>query len=182
MGRGATLEYLPDQLIRHPGAILHQSVRVEMAAGGRAIIYDAIAAGRIRRGDRWAFGELRTESILMRGRRPLYLNRARILPALQPLTQLGWGQDFNYFASFIIVGETAANGVAYEWPTLSAAIESAVGEWTDVYGGASGLGLGGSVVRFMASRASDLTSVAQRLWSIARSFLPGRKAFESRQV
>jgi len=89
MGRGATLEYLPDQLIRHPGAILHQTARVEMAAGGRAIIYDAIAAGRIGRGDRWVFGELRTESILIRGRRPLYLNRARILPALQPLTQLG---------------------------------------------------------------------------------------------
>ena len=182
MGRGATLEYLPDHLIPHPGAVVHQSLRIEMEEGGRAIIYDAVAAGRIGRGERWGFGELGTETILMRERKPVYLNRARITPADQPLTQLGWGQDFNYFGGLVVVGETAANGSAYDWSRLSALIESALGEWTDVYGGVSELGVRGSVVRFMASRSRDLTATAHRLWSIARQFLLGRKAFELRKL
>ncbi len=177
IGRGATLEYLPDHLIPHPGAVVHQSLRVEMEEGSRAIIYDAIAAGRIGRGERWAFRELRTETILMRKTQPLYLNRARIVPAFQPLTQLGWGQDYNYFASIAIVDD----GGAYDWSALSVTIESALRDWTDIHGGVSELGCGGSVVRFMAFRASDLTSVAHRIWGIARCFLLGRKAFESRK-
>jgi urease accessory protein len=181
MGRGATLEYLPDHLIPHPGAVLHQSLRVNMDQGSRAIIYDAIAAGRVGRGERWAFGELRTETILVRGTKPLYLNRARITPALQPLTQLGWAPDFNYFASIIIVGEGADDGSAYEWPALSVAIESKLRDWTRVYGGVSELGCGGSAARFMAYRASDLTAVAHLVWSIARRFLLGREAFEWRK-
>jgi urease accessory protein len=180
-GRGATLEYLPDHLIPHPGAIVHQSLRVDMESGSRAIVYDAIAAGRIGRGERWAFGELRTETILTRGAKPLYINRARIIPALQPLAQLGWAQDFNYFATMVIVGAAGADGSTYEWAVLSSAIESALRDWTGVHGACSELGCGGSVVRFMAYNASDLTSVVQRLWSVARRFLLGREAFEWRK-
>jgi urease accessory protein len=181
MGRGATLEYLPDHLIPHPGAVVHQSIRVEMAQGSRAIVYDSIAAGRIGRGERWMFRELRTETTLIRGTKPLYISRAHITPESQPLNQLGWAQDFNYLASIVIVGETADNGDPYEWTALGADLDSALRNCTGVHGGVSEIGCGGSVVRFMAYRASDLSLATHILWDIARRFLSGRAAFDSRK-
>jgi urease accessory protein len=181
IGPGAMLEYLPDHLIPHPGAVVHQSLRVEMAASSRAIVYDAIAAGRIGRGEHWAFRELRTETTLVRGNRPLYLGRSRITPKLQPLTQLGWTQDFNYLASIIIVGETADDGTAYKWTALSAELESTLCKCSGVFGGVSEIGCGGSVVRFMAYRASDLSKTTHALWGVARRFLVGLEAFDWRK-
>jgi urease accessory protein len=181
LDRDATLEYLPDHLIPHPGAVVRQSVRVEMAAGSRAIVYDAIAAGRIGRGERWAFRDLRTEITLNRGTQPVYVSRSRITPELQPLTQLGWAQDFNYLASIIIVGDTAHDGTAYQWAALGADLESALCRCPGVFGGASEMGCGGTVVRLLAYRASDLSLAAHILWSVARRFLVGLEAFEWRK-
>jgi urease accessory protein len=181
IGRGAMLEYLPDHLIPHPGAVVHQSLRVEIAAGSRAILYDAIAAGRIGRGERWAFRELRSETTIIRGTQPIYISRSRIVPEIQPLTQFGWAQDFNYLASVVIVGETTDDGTAYDWTALGANIESALCNIPGVYGGVSEIGGGGSVVRFMAYRASDLCRATHTLWGVARRFLVGLKAFEWRK-
>jgi urease accessory protein len=176
MGRDSILEYLPDHLIPHPGAVVHQSLKVEMAAGSRAIIYDAFSAGRIGRGERWVFRELRTETAIVRGAQPLYINRSRIIPRFQPLTQLGWAQDFNYLATIVVVGEAAR-----KWTSLSAEIDSALRECPRVHGGASEIGTGGSVVRFMTYRASDLIIATHTVWDIARRFLLGLGAFDLRK-
>ena len=50
LGEGATLEYLPDHVIPHTGAALHQSLRIEMERGSRAIILDSFASGRVAHG------------------------------------------------------------------------------------------------------------------------------------
>jgi urease accessory protein len=178
--RGATLEYLPDHLIPHPGSIVHQSLRVEMESRSRAIIYDAIAAGRIGRGERWNFAELRAETTITRESRPLYINRARIIPASQALNELGWAQDFNYLASFVIVGDSAPDGTAYRWSSLSDALDAAL-RYCGAYGGVSQLERYGGIVRFMAHSASDLSRTTQTLWGVARRFLLRREAFAWRK-
>src|SRR5258708_6243549 len=138
LGEGATLEYLPDHLIPHPGAAVRQSLRVEMAPHSRAIVYDAIAAGRIGRDERWAFRELTSEVIIRRKSQPIYLNRSRIIPEIQPLTQLGWMEDFNYLASIIVVGEAGS-----QWSSILSETETALNAIPGINFGLSEIADGG---------------------------------------
>ena len=78
LGAGASLEYLPDHVIPHANARFHQSQRIEMARGSRAILWDALAAGRVAHGERWTFSEvdLSTE-ISLRGRAAFHTAEGR---------------------------------------------------------------------------------------------------------
>jgi urease accessory protein len=176
LGDGAILEYLPDHLIPHPGAAVRQSLRVEMAPQSRAILYDAIAAGRIGRDERWAFRELSSEVVIYRNSLPIYLNRSQIIPEVQPLTQLGWMEDFNYLASIIVVGE-----VGPQWSSVLSCIETALDAIPGINFGASEIACGGWVVRFMTRTATDLTIAKQCIWAIARRSLLGLEAFDLRK-
>jgi urease accessory protein len=162
-------------LIPHPDAIVHQSIKIEMAPGCRAIIYDAIAAGRIARGERWNFKEVRLETSIFMERQPVYINRSRITPETQPLHQVGWMQDFSYLATIAIVGEPDR-----DWSTLSANLNRVLKKCSGISGGVSNIS-GGSVVRFMASSASALTLAKHNVWKTARLFLLGHDAFEFRK-
>jgi urease accessory protein len=176
LGPGATIEFLPDHLIPHPGARLHQSVRVTMAPGSRALIYDAIAAGRIGRGERWRFGELRSETIVTRGPAPLYLSRSRIIPEENDPDRLGVAEGFNYLASFVVVGENDS-----DWAGLSIEIDRALQKSPEVCGGASQIEGGGCSVRFMAHTAEDLKLLTGTLWGIARRGILKREPFNLRK-
>ena len=92
-----------------------------MAPDSRAIIYDALAVGRVGRGERWLFNEIKSETVIMRGARPIYINRARITPHTQPLDQLGWMEGFNYLATLIILTDIIA-----DWTSLSAELDRAI--------------------------------------------------------
>jgi urease accessory protein len=176
LGPGATIEFLPDHLIPHPGARLYQSVRVQMAPGSRAILYDAIAAGRIGRGERWRFGELNSEIVVTRGAAPLYLNRSRIIPEENDPDRLGVAEGFNYLASFVIAGENDS-----DWASLSTELDRALQKSPGVSGGASQLAGGGCSVRFMTYGAEDLKLLTSMLWGIARRGILKREPFNLRK-
>ncbi|MGA2409522.1 MAG: urease accessory protein UreD [Candidatus Binataceae bacterium] len=176
LDEGTTLEYLPDHLIPHAGAALDQTLRVEMAKGSRAIIYDAIAAGRIGRGERWQFRELTSEVAITGGSRPIYLNRTRITPRLQPLDQIGWMESYNYLATIVI----AADGDR-DWSGLVAALDAALQGITGVCGSASATARGGCVARLITTTADALNQTALMLWGIARKDLLGLSAFPLRK-
>jgi urease accessory protein len=176
LGPGATLEYLPDHTIPHPGSILDQSLHLTMAPGSRAIIYDALAAGRVGRGERWQFNEIRLETVIRRGTRPIYLSRARITPRTQPLDQLGWMEKFNYMATMLVVGDSMS-----EWAALSAELDCAIAEKPGLLGGVSEISSGGCVVRLLTFSADTLTNTAATLWGIARRNLLEREPFTLRK-
>jgi len=56
---GAWLEYLPEPLYPHRDADYAQTTRLEVEAGGEAVFFDALAPGRIGRGERWVWRRLR---------------------------------------------------------------------------------------------------------------------------
>lgn len=56
---GGWLEYLPEPLYPHRDADYTQDTRVEVEAGGEAAFFDALAPGRVGRGERWAWRRLR---------------------------------------------------------------------------------------------------------------------------
>lgn len=176
LGPGAAVEFLPDHLIPHPGARLRQSVRVQMAPGSRAIIYDAIAAGRIGRGERWRFGELSLETIVSRGPAPLYINRSRIIPEANDPDRLGLAEGFNYLASIVVVGEHDS-----DWAGLSTELDRALKKIPEVCGGASQIEGGGCSVRFMAHTAEELKLLTGMLWGIARRRILKCEPFDLRK-
>ena len=49
---------LPDPFVAFAGARVEQSVALTLAAGGSCIVWDAITAGRIARGESWSFEHL----------------------------------------------------------------------------------------------------------------------------
>jgi urease accessory protein len=171
---GATLEYLPDHVIPHPGAILHQSLHVTMGAGSRAIIYDALAAGRVGRGERWLFAEINSIIRVSRGAKPLYLSRSRIVPGQQDLDRLGWLEGFNYLATMLVLADEHSS-----WPGLAARLEGVLREIPGVSGGVSETAAG-CVVRFMT--ADGLAATLASLWGVARQGLLGRQPFKLRRL
>lgn len=163
LGRGATVEYLPDHLIPHPDAVCHQSLRIETAPGSRAIIYDAFAAGRVGRGERWQFKELRSEIVVANGSRPLHISRSRIVPARRCPAQLGLADKFSYVATMIMVDDTYS-----DWPDLVTEIDELLLAASGTSAGVSMLSSGGCVMRLLCDTASDLTGLVNDIWRIGR--------------
>jgi urease accessory protein len=176
LGEGATLEYLPDHVIPHVRSALRQSLRLEMAAGSRAIILDSMASGRVAHGERWSFTEMdsRTE-VLLRGK-PAFVNRTRIAPASRNPRETGLMEEFNYMASLGLFADGLEN-----WHSVAAAMNAELDRAPQIWGGVSLLSRGGCVVRFLARSASDMTCMNKKLWDAARELVMQARAFDHRK-
>ena len=147
---GARLDYLPDHLIPHAGAALVQRLTVAMEPGSRAILYAALAAGRIARGERFAFRRVEDLLEVRYAGRPILMSRAVLEPALRRLDGFGVMANFNYVASLVVAGEPAR-----DWHSVARRL-AAVVEAAGAAGGASPLAVTGCIVRWMASGAEEL--------------------------
>jgi urease accessory protein len=176
VGEGSTLEYLPDHVIPHGGSLLHQSLRIEMEPGSRAIVLDAMASGRVAHGERWSFRELDSQtSVRLRGK-PIYINRARITPRKNRPDQLGIMKEFDYMASLGIF----ADGFS-RWEDLITRIKDCLVEEPNVYSGASLLSRGGCAIRFLARSAPEMTNLNKKLWDAARECVAGLTPLDHRK-
>ena len=173
---GASLEYLPDHIIPHAGSQLRQSLRVEMARESRAIIWDALAAGRLARGEYWQFRTLESRTDILLCGRPLFINRTKIEPLHQRPELLGLMEGFTYMANLAVL----ADGFR-EWARLIASIEAQLKGMPQVFGGASLLAGGGCLVRLFTHSASDLALAQARLWAQARELVLCLAPFDLRK-
>jgi urease accessory protein len=180
IGEGASLEYVPDHVIPHRDSKFRQSLRVEMEGGSRAIFWDALAAGRVARGERWHFHEVDSRiEIILRGK-PVFLNRTWICPAGLDPDRLGFAQDFSYMATLLIVADdpTRWNEVC---AALNTELENTAQVCASVYGGVSALATNGCVVKLLAHSASDLTRAQTAIWGRARQIVFGSPAMDLRK-
>jgi urease accessory protein len=191
VGPGATLEYFPDHVIQHAESRFKQRLSVELSRGSRAILFDAFAAGRIAHGESWAFREFDSETRVFCAGKPLYLSRTKIdpppcssvndapqtpgAPALHP-TSLGIAEGFGYVASLMILADGVEN-----WPRVVAAMHATLATMPQIRAGASLLGAGGCVVRYLAASAGDLASATSTLWAAGRQSLLALPPFDLRK-
>ncbi len=161
LGTGARLDYLPDHLIPHPGAALVQRLSVVMEGGSRAILYGALAAGRIGRGERFAFRFIEDSTGVWYGGRPILLSRAILEPAKRTLGGAGLMEQFDYLASLVVAGESSG-----EWGAIAAGLQARL-ETAGVSGGASPLAANGCLVRWMAPGAEVLRRSAATIYGEA---------------
>lgn len=161
LGTGARLDYLPDHLIPHAGAELVQRLSVVMERGSRAILYGAMAAGRIGRHERFAFRSIEDSTSIWYGGRPILLSRAILEPSKRRLGGAGLMERFDYLASLVAAGATSG-----EWDAIARGLQSGL-ETAGVSGGASPLAADGCLVRWMAPGAETLRRSAVKIYGEA---------------
>ncbi len=176
LDEGATLEYFPDHVIPHAGSALRQSLRIEMARGSRAIIFDSLASGRVAHGERWSFTEIDSRTEVLSCGRPAYINRTRIVPAAKRPDRLGWMEEFDYMSCMGLFAEGFTG-----WKEACAALNEELKSVPHICGAASLLSRGGCVVRFLARSASGMTQANKQLWDVARAGMLCLPPFDQRK-
>jgi urease accessory protein len=176
LGEGATLEYFPDHVIPHARSSLQQSLRLEMAAGSRAIVLDSMASGRVAHGERWTFTEMDSRMEVRVNRKPAFITRTKISPASENPQHIGVMEEFDYMTCMGLFAEGFA-----DWPRAAAALQAELDRAPQVCGGVSLLSRNGCLVRFLARSASDMTCMNKRLGDVARALVLRMPPFDHRK-
>ncbi|HSB62055.1 MAG TPA: urease accessory protein UreD [Vicinamibacteria bacterium] len=183
VGPGATLEYAPDHLIPHAGALLEQAVHVDLSSSGRLILWDAFAVGRVARGESWQFAALDSRLEIRREGRLLLADRLRLDGGPAPLDGgavrlrgLGGTEGLGYVATLVAVDPAFS-----DWEAVAGELETALGPEPPWRAGASPLAAGGCFVRCLAESAHELADQRKALWSLLRRRLLGRAELDLRK-
>jgi len=168
VGPGAVLEWVPDVTIPYAGSRFHQTIQVTLAPGATVLLWDALASGRVARGERWAFTDLHNEIRLTAASGDSVLERYRIAGAGET-DGIGLVRDWDYLASFYLIGEAVADGESRKKLTESVALILDEERSDLVLGGVSEPAAPGIVVRVAARSAPALQETLEALWSAIRA-------------
>ena len=170
VGPGAVLEWLPEHTIPFAGSRFRQSIHVQLAAGATVLLWDALASGRIARGERWKFTSLENEIRITTASGALVREHYALAPA-DKLGGLGLAEDWDYVASLYVVSEAVT---AETWSRLEAKLVPILDERPGhVLGGCSQPAVPGLAVKLVARSAPDLTGALDGLWAAIRMALWG---------
>lgn len=113
---GATLVYWPDPVACFAGASLEQGLRFRLAQQARLLCVDAYSAGRVARGERWAFSKLDLSLRVERDGQTLLDEGVLLDPRHGPLEERLSG--YEAFATAVLIGVDApASATAQSrWP------------------------------------------------------------------
>jgi urease accessory protein len=168
LGPGAILEWFPEHTLPFSGSRFRQSIHVKLASGATALLWDAIASGRIARGERWRFTSLENEIRITTASRGSALERFCLAPETE-LGRIGLAEGWDYVASFYVINDAV---IAETWSRLETRLALVLdGHSGPILGGVSTLAVPGVVVKLLARTAPDLTSVLEALWAAVRKEL-----------
>ena len=166
--RGGSLEWIPDKTILFQGSRFRQKLHVILEEGATVLLWDAMASGRIARGERWAFANLENEIRMTTATGVSVLERSRIIPG-SDIEGIGMMESWDYVASLYLVGD-AIEG------ERGTRLEETIGDLLDgcrdrILGGVSETAVRGLVVKLLTRSAPDLNTALQSLWAAARAQL-----------
>ena len=165
VGSGAIMEWVPDVTIPFAGSRLRQAIHVKLGAGATIVLWDAIASGRIARGERWKFESLENEIWIRLESGASLVERARLAPASET-GRIGLAEEWNYVASFYLIGDGVAEEMWKRIETNMVALLDA--ELGPILAGVSRPAAQGLCVKLLAKGATDLSRAFDGLWSTAR--------------
>ncbi len=158
VGEGAFLEYLPHHLIPFSGSSYSQETTFYLEEGATLVTWDAYAAGRVARGERFAFDALR-------GRTRIWRNG---LPEVADGFDLAGGGElfggYSYVAAAYVSAPKDVEPLAEE---LHGSLSRLPGTLASASAPASGL----CAVRVLAARARPLYEALNGFRSLSRRFL-----------
>ena len=168
VGPSAILEWLPEQTIPFAGSQFGQTIHATLAPGATIVLWDAIASGRIARGERWAFATLENDIRITTASGSALVERYALDPATN-LGAVGLAADWDYVASLYVVNDAVTPEV---WSQLETRIGLVLDEQAQqVLGGVSQPAVPGIAVKLLAKSAADLTRMLDALWAAVRAEL-----------
>lgn len=168
VGPGAILEWLPEQTIPFAGSRFKQTLHATLASGATILLWDAIASGRIARGERWAFATFENDIRITTASGASLMERYALDPATN-LGAIGLAADWDYVASLYVVNDAITPEV---WSRLETRIGLALDEHAEhILGGVSQPAVPGVAVKLLARSAPDLTKILDVLWAAVRAEL-----------
>lgn len=182
VGADGLLEHLPDALIPFAGAHYRQHCRIELGPGAGLLWWEILAAGRVARGERFAYHRLDLNVEVWAGAEPVVLDRARLEPALRPPGEPGRLGSYNYLASFYLC---KIGWPAEEWRQLERELAPRLAELTspgECQWGVSTLAAHGLSLRGLSRTGRELLPALYEIWSLARPRLFGRSCPPPRKV
>lgn len=169
VGPGAILEWVPDLTIPYEHAMFSQSVQVRLKESASLIFWDGMAAGRIARGERWAFARFGNEVRIQTPDGSL-VERYALIPRSGG-NAVGLVQEWGYIATLYILSDAVGEET---WKRLEEMIAEALeNRQGRVLGGVSEPAVRGLIVKLLAKSAPDLNSVFETVWTAARAQLWG---------
>lgn len=168
VGPDARLEWLPDVTIPFAGSKLKQTLRVDLAEGATALVWDAMASGRVARDERWSFASFANEIRITTASGASVVERFRLEPSS---TDDAWSlaSDWDYVASAFVIGDRVSAEV---WSGLEDSLASVLDRWPGrLLGGLSEPAAPGLALKMLARSAPDLTAALEEVWRLVRSHL-----------
>ena len=167
VGEGALLEYLPHHLIPYAGSSYRQTTEFHLAEDATLLAWDACAAGRVARGERFDFDVLGTRMKIFRDEVP---------EAADGLELIGGGEPFggySYLGTFYVIS-------AGDLSPLAEKLHESASTLPDTLASASVPSPNLCVVRTLTRNAPTLYKTLNDCRAAARSFL--RLPAPARQV
>jgi urease accessory protein len=168
VGAGAILEWVPDLAIPYAGSRFRQIIHVALEPGATVLLWDAMASGRVARGERWAFTSLENEIRITTASDGCVLERYHLTP-VGGQEGIGLAGEWDYVASFFVVGDAVGSKTWEQLSECLAVILEDCGE--RLLGGVSEPAAPGLAVKLLARSAPDLNGVLEPIWGAARTQL-----------
>lgn len=177
VGRDAVLAVLPHPVSCFTSARYHQSQRLELEPGASVVWLDALSAGRVARGERWAFHEYRSRVEIASGGAPVLVDALRLVAGEGPPLAERL-EEIELVATVVALGPAVARHAAGILAALAAPLDAAPRRGATP-GAGGGSPSGAERVLAAASALGDgvLLRVASRTVEDGLAFLRERLAF-----
>lgn len=168
VGANAICEWMPEPAIPFSGSCFEQTITVRLETGATLILWDALAAGRVVRGERWQFSSFENRITVLLADGKSLEERYCLLPGHDKAC-LPFTGKWNYVGSFFMVSDKVPSST---WERIKNDVTTIFkNETSDVLGGVSEPSVPGLVVKLLTRSAPDLNAVREQLWRVARLHL-----------
>lgn len=165
---GGILEWVPEHTIPFAGSRYRQSIDVRLGPGATLLLWDAVASGRIARGERWQFATLENE-IRVTTASGASVREHYALTSSDKADGIGLAREWDYVGSLFLLGDAIEPALVASLETVLATILEDHAE--DVLGGVSQPAAPGLVVKLMARSAPSMIHVLNEMWGAIRDAL-----------
>jgi urease accessory protein len=159
---------MPEHTIPYAGSRFRQTIDVRLAAGATLILWDAVASGRIARGERWKFATLENQ-IRITTASGAAVREHYLLSPDDKKEGIGLAEAWDYVGSLFVIGDAIEQAV---WTSLDSALAGILEHRSkEVLAGVSQPAAPGLVVKLVAASAPAMTSVLMEMWATVRQLL-----------
>jgi urease accessory protein len=169
LAAGAYVELVPEPLIPQAGSRFSSRIAATLADGAALVAAETVAAGRLARGERFAFErlELSTE-VRDEAGRELCVDRLVLEPGRRSPAARGLLGDASYLGTLLVVAPGS------DGEQLAARTDAALAELADVRAAAGVLADGaGSISRVLGDSPAGVRHAIEAAWAAARRELLG---------